>query len=162
MIHLTISQMNRLMFSVILISIVVLIWATVKTYNHVPPIPDALVTSEGESIFTSTDIRAGQAVFQKYNLMGFGTLLGNGSYFGPDFTAEYLALLRDFIAEERAQQEFGQPFSALNPNTQEQVMADVRIIFNSTKDQGNQIVFSEWAAAHQYILEIYRQRFVSG
>ena len=101
--RLTISQMNRFLFAVILVSALVLIWGTVQTYRHVPPIPEELVTLEGEIVFTRADIRAGQAVFQKYNLMGFGTLLGNGSYFGPDFTAEYLALLRDFIAERRAQ-----------------------------------------------------------
>ena len=159
---LTISQMNRFLLAVILASAVVLIWGTVQTYRHVPPIPEELVTTEGETVFTRSDIRAGQAVFQKYNLMGFGTLLGNGSYFGPDFTAEYLALLRDFIAEKRAKRDFGQSLTDLTAASQKQVMEAVQADLRSADDKRDYIVSSAWTAAHQHIVEVYRQRFVDG
>ena len=160
--RLTISQMNRFLLAVIVASAVVLIWGTVQTYRHVPPIPEELVSTEGETVFTRADIRAGQAVFQKYNLMGFGTLLGNGSYFGPDFTAEYLALLRDFIAETVAQREFGQPFTDLNTVARQQVMATVQVVVRATNSHENHVVSPEWAAAHRHIVEVYGQRFVDG
>ncbi len=160
--RLTISQMNRFLLVVILISAIVLIWGTIKTYRHVPPIPEELVTVEGQTVFTRADIRAGQAVFQKYNLMGFGTLLGNGSYFGPDFTAEYLALLRDFIAEILAQQEFGQPFKALTVVSQKQVMDTVQAAVRSVNSEEDYVVAPEWAAAHRHIVEVYQKRFVDG
>ena len=96
--RLSLRMANRLLVAAILISGVVLVWGTVQTYRSLPPLPEAVTTEQGQTLFTRSDIKTGQAVFQKYNLMGFGTLLGNGSYFGPDFTAEYLALLRDTIA----------------------------------------------------------------
>jgi nitric oxide reductase large subunit len=53
------------------------------------------VTESGTLLFTKDDITAGKEVFSKYALMSYGTLLGNGAYYGPDFTAEYLSFLAE-------------------------------------------------------------------
>jgi nitric oxide reductase subunit B len=55
-----------------------------------PPIPREVRTSEGRTLFTKSDIMAGQHLFQKFGLMQFGTIFGHGAYLGPDFTAESL------------------------------------------------------------------------
>lgn len=61
----------------------------VHTYTEAPPIP-TYVTAKGEIVFTKEDVLAGQVVFQKYALMEYGTMFGDGAYRGPDFTAEAL------------------------------------------------------------------------
>jgi nitric oxide reductase subunit B len=61
-----------------------------KVYTQGPPIPERVVTDQGEVLFTGRDILAGQQVFRKYGLMQHGTIFGHGAYLGPDFTAEYL------------------------------------------------------------------------
>lgn len=161
--RLTISQMNRLLLVVILASVTVLLWGTVQTYRSLPPLPEAFVTADGQAVFTRADIKAGQATFQRYNLMGFGTLLGNGSYFGPDFTAEYLALLRDGLVERFAQREFNRPPTALESEQEAQVLAQAQTNARSIKQRGNQVLITtEWAAAHQDIVKIYQKRFVNG
>jgi nitric oxide reductase subunit B len=55
-----------------------------------PPIPERVLTDDGQVLFTGDDIMAGQHLFQKYGLMQFGTIFGHGAYLGPDFTAQYL------------------------------------------------------------------------
>jgi len=161
--RLTISQMNRLLIVVILASVTVLLWGTVQTYRSLPPLPEAFVAPDGQVVFTRADIKAGQAAFQRYNLMGFGTLLGNGSYFGPDFTAEYLALLRDGLVERFAQREFDRLPPALGSEQEAQVLAQAQTNARSTKQEGNQILIStEWAEVHQDIVKIYQERFVNG
>lgn len=90
--------MNRLLLALIAESAVVLLWGTIRSYRNVPPMPERIVTTEGENVFTREHIREGQTVFQKYNLMGFGTLPGDDSYFGPGFAAraswrEYLNII---------------------------------------------------------------------
>lgn len=55
-----------------------------------PPIPARVVTGDGQVLFTSEEIWAGQHIFQRYGLMQLGTLFGHGAYLGPDFTAQYL------------------------------------------------------------------------
>ena len=74
-------------------------------YESRAPIPAAVQTEAGESLFTREQILGGQAVYQKYGLMDWGSVLGHGTYYGPDFTAEVLhervGLLRDMHAVER-------------------------------------------------------------
>lgn len=138
--RLTLQQANGLLASVIVVSGIVLFWCTVETYRQLPPLPDTFFTDDGKRLFAATDIKAGQRVFQLRNLMSFGTIFGNGSYFGPDFTAEYLAELRDTMGTKRA--------------------VSVR---ERLKLQGNKaVVPSEWMKAHQRIVALYRDRFVNG
>ena len=160
--RLTISQMNRMLLALIAVSAVVLLWGTVRTYRNVPPLPERIVTVEGETVFTRERIREGQTVFQKYNLMGFGTLLGNGSYFGPDFTAEYLALLRDFTADRIAIREFGRQFQELDSYARQQTMEAVRRAVRPEAGRRSHVVSSEWGAAHRNVIDVYRRRFVTG
>ncbi len=61
----------------------------IHTYTEAPPIPD-YVSQKGEVIFSKEDILKGQAVFQKYALMEYGTMFGDGALRGPDYTAEAL------------------------------------------------------------------------
>jgi len=56
------------------------------------PIPGRVTSEAGEVVFTHDQILGGQAAYQKYGLMDWGSVLGHGTYFGPDFTAGYLAL----------------------------------------------------------------------
>ncbi len=72
--------------------------------------------------------------------MSFGTVFGNGSYFGPDFTAEYLAVLRDTVGTPRAAA----------------VREQLRL------QNGNAVVPPEWADAHRRVVALYRDRFVNG
>jgi nitric oxide reductase subunit B len=75
-------------------------------YSEKAPLPARVTAPSGEILFTREDILAGQHVFQKYELMQFGTLYGHGAYLGPDFTAQYLhgaALdMLSFFGEEGA------------------------------------------------------------
>lgn len=60
------------------------------TYTDEPPIPQVIETSNGSTLFTGTDILAGQEIFLRNGLMEYGSIFGHGAYLGPDFTAEYL------------------------------------------------------------------------
>ena len=64
-----------------------LAWATVLTYQRVPPQPAAFVDPAGATIMTGADIVAGKGGFQKADLMDYGSIYGMGSYFGEDYTA---------------------------------------------------------------------------
>ncbi len=138
--RLSLRRANELLIAVIVLSGVVLFWGTVETYRRLPPVPDAFVTTDGKVLFTRDDIKAGQRVFQLRNLMSFGTIFGNGSYFGPDFTAEYLAVLRDTVGTQRA------------------LFIQKRLRLKN----GNAIVPSEWAEAHRKVVTLYKNRFVNG
>ncbi|WP_037361312.1 nitric-oxide reductase large subunit [Asinibacterium sp. OR53] len=61
----------------------------IHTYTEAPPVPD-YVSAEGAIIYRKADILNGQAIFQKYALMDYGSMFGDGANRGPDFTAEAL------------------------------------------------------------------------
>jgi nitric oxide reductase subunit B len=68
----------------------------VHTYTEAPPIPN-YVSSAGQNVFTKEDILKGQAVFQKYALMEYGSMFGDGANRGPDFTAEALHQVSSYM-----------------------------------------------------------------
>lgn len=61
----------------------------IHTYSEAPPIPD-FISDKGEVVYSKADILKGQAVFQKYALMEYGSMFGDGADRGPDFTADAL------------------------------------------------------------------------
>ncbi len=60
-----------------------------RTYKDAPPKPD-YVSSSGEEVVLQDSVERGQLVFQKYALMEYGSMFGDGAVRGPDFTAEAL------------------------------------------------------------------------
>ena len=68
----------------------------VHTYTEAPPIA-SFVSSKNETIFSKDEILKGQGVFQKYALMEYGSMFGDGANRGPDFTAEALHEVSDLM-----------------------------------------------------------------
>src|SRR5215831_17286596 len=60
------------------------------TYTQQPPIPARVVDANGTTLFTRSDITAGQELFLKNGLMEYGSIYGHGAWLGPDFTTDYL------------------------------------------------------------------------
>lgn len=55
-----------------------------------PPIPSAVVTENGETIYTRADIQKGRQVWQSIGGHQLGSIWGHGSYVAPDWTADWL------------------------------------------------------------------------
>lgn len=68
----------------------------IHTYTEAPPIPN-YVTEDGEIIISKEDILEGQAVFQEYALMEYGSMFGDGANRGPDYTAEALHRMSEYM-----------------------------------------------------------------
>ncbi|OIQ93655.1 nitric oxide reductase subunit B [mine drainage metagenome] len=68
----------------------------VHTYTEAPPIP-TYVSLKNETIFSKKDVLDGQAVFQKYALMEYGSMFGDGANRGPDYTAEALHYVSQYM-----------------------------------------------------------------
>ncbi len=104
----------------------ILIWLSAKTYQDAPPIPQRVVGTSGETVFTREDILAGQGVFLKYGLMDNGTIWGHGAYLGPDFAAAYLHMLAVDAAEIIARQKFRHGMAELSAAEQSAAGAEAQ------------------------------------
>jgi len=91
-----------------------LILGTYTTYQQVPPQPEQFLSPNGSVLFTQADIDVGKAGFQQADLMDYGSLYGMGSYFGEDYTAEYLVQLGKLTENNLAKQQFHLSFSQLS------------------------------------------------
>lgn len=101
-----------------IITFSILAFATKITYSTVPPRPDKITTETGATLITADDIVSGKGGFQKSDLMDYGSLFGMGSYFGEDYTADYLKKLGLETENNIAMLRFGAPYSTLSEDDQ--------------------------------------------
>jgi nitric oxide reductase subunit B len=80
-----------------------------RTYTASMPMPSNVVSESGRQLFTESDITRGQELFQARGVMQYGSVLGHGAYLGPDYTAEYLRLATDNVAEQWSMQGVSDP-----------------------------------------------------
>ncbi len=95
-----------------------MIAATYATYQQAAPLPQQMVAQSGAPVMAYADIVAGKSGFQKADLMDYGSLYGMGSYFGEDYTAEYLVQLGQQVQTNLAQAQFGKAFADLDADQQ--------------------------------------------
>jgi len=67
-----------------------LLYAGGQIYQAAPPIPAAVRSSNGATLFTRADIERGQSVWQSIGGMQQGSIWGHGSYVAPDWSADWL------------------------------------------------------------------------
>lgn len=79
----------KYMLAVLVVGAAGVLYMGVTTYDDAPPIP-AFVAPDGRVLASRETILDGQEVFQKYALMNYGSMFGDGGARGPDFTAETL------------------------------------------------------------------------
>ncbi|MDP3981722.1 MAG: nitric-oxide reductase large subunit, partial [Chlamydiota bacterium] len=104
--------------AVIAISFSVLGYFGSEIYHKAPPVPERVVTADGQVIFTSNDIKDGQNVWQSTGGQELGTVWGHGAYVAPDWTADWLHREAVYILDVWAKQSYGKSFSDLDEEIQ--------------------------------------------
>ncbi|WP_109127473.1 nitric-oxide reductase large subunit [Dyella sp. C11] len=86
-------------------SFAVLGWLGREIYLAAPPIPQRVVTTDGQVIFTGEQIQQGQQAWLQAGGQQLGTVWGHGSYIAPDWSADWLhreaLALRDTWARDQ-------------------------------------------------------------
>jgi nitric oxide reductase subunit B len=84
---------------VVVLSFAVLGWTGLRIYQQAPPVPDRVVTTDGQTLLEPGDIVAGQNLWQSMGGMEVGSVWGHGSYVAPDWTADWLHREAIFILD---------------------------------------------------------------
>lgn len=147
----------------IVLSLLVLAYGAVMVYDGQPPIPNQLRAPQGTVLATKNDINAGRDVFQRTDLMDFGSLYGNGSYFGPDWGTDYLHRQIDAMRSYDAQKQFKQSYASLSPAERATIDTLVKghLRTNHYVD-GTVTLTDDEAAAYLVVRQYYRQLFIKG
>src|SRR5215475_16206354 len=99
---------------VLSVSFAVLGWIGTRIYQKMPPIPAAIVATDGTVLVADGDIAKGQNVWQAMGGMEVGSVWGHGSYVAPDWTADWLHREVTFVLNEWAGKEYGREYEALS------------------------------------------------
>jgi nitric oxide reductase subunit B len=99
-------------------SFAILGWVGSEIFRQSPPIPRAVVTTDGQTMVAEGEVADGQNVWQAMGGMQVGSIWGHGSYVAPDWTADYLHREALFILDGWAKAEFAQSYSALGSEQQ--------------------------------------------
>ena len=104
--------------SVMVVSFAVLGYFGWEIYRQAPPIPDRVVTVEGNVLFTGQNISDGQNVWQSMGGQEVGTVWGHGAYLAPDWSADWLHREAIWLLEHWSQRDHGSEFASLALETQ--------------------------------------------
>jgi nitric oxide reductase subunit B len=131
------SFLKSILIFTILISFTVLLVGGYWIFKEMAPRPKEVRSESGKVLMTKETIIGGQAVFQKYGLMDYGTVLGHGSYMGPDYTAEALKIYTEGMQEYKAKELYNKPFSQLSKD--EKTIIRDKVIKEMRKNRYNPV-----------------------
>lgn len=131
--------------------------------RHAPPIPEKFHDPDGDVVLTAEQVRAGKKAFQANGLMNQGSILGNGSYFGVDLTADALELKARFMREYYARERGADSLADLDEDGRAAVERRVETELDGEAPSGPVAAYSAAEAyAHQQIREAYVERYHEG
>jgi nitric oxide reductase subunit B len=131
-------------------------------YEEAPPIPEGVVGPDGETVATGEAIREGKKQFQRNGLMNHGSILGNGAYYGEDYTADALDLKTEYMRGYYAEERYGSDYGGLSSAERAAVDQVVREDLESTYDGGPIRYSAAEAYAHERVREVYVERYHEG
>ncbi|WP_440009923.1 nitric-oxide reductase large subunit [Halomicrococcus sp. SG-WS-1] len=130
--------------------------------QNVPPIPDTVRGPDGNTVASDAQIQRGKAVFQSEGMMNHGSILGNGAYFGVDYTADALRLKTKFMRRYYARERYDAEYGDLDPPEQ----AAVDQIVKTDLDEGTIRGTAQYSAAevyaHRQVRQVYVDRYHDG
>lgn len=132
----------------------------IHTYTEAPPIPN-YVSEKGEIIIPGSEILNGQAVFQEYALMEYGSMFGDGANRGPDYTAEALHRMSEYMNDYyKSRLNTGDNSEFTVKGAQEQVRSEIKT--NRYEKANNRVTLTEsQITALSSLQEYYKNVFMN-
>jgi nitric oxide reductase subunit B len=152
----------RILAVVFVLSFTVLGWTGREIYLAAPPIPDAVVTNGGRTLFTADDIRRGQQVWLAAGGQQLGSVWGHGSYVAPDWSADWLHREAVTLRGLQAERLYGSSYDSLEVAQQGGLAAKLKQeLRQNTYDANSGVltVSDERAAAIETVAAHYRGLF---
>jgi nitric oxide reductase subunit B len=142
------STIRRLWFglgALLFVSFGVLLWMGGEIFRNAPPLPSAVVTESGQTVFTRNDIQTGREVWQSMGGQQLGSIWGHGALVAPDWSADWLHREARELLDLRARSKLGRPYADLTVAEQAALIADLRpaIRANGYDAENDRLVISD-------------------
>ncbi len=151
------SQTRRLWWglgALLVASFSVLLYMGGEIHRAAPPMPEAVVADNGETVFTRADIETGRTVWQSFGGQQLGSIWGHGALVAPDWSADWLH--REAVAwlDLRAQQAYGKPYAELGAGDRARLEAELKPDIRRNTWDGNAKTITVPAERAQAIAEV--------
>ena len=107
-------------------SFAVLLWVGDVVHQEAPPLPTAVVTSEGQTLYTRADLQEGRQVWQSIGGQQLGSIWGHGALLAPDWSADWLHREAMAMLELLARDEGAASFASLDAEHQAALKARIQ------------------------------------
>lgn len=111
--------------ALLITSFAVLLWAGGEIFRAAAPVPERVLSSAGEAVWTRADIERGRQVWQSIGGMQLGSIWGHGSYVAPDWSADWLHREAEAILDQWARDAGAQRHA--QRTAEEQAAAEARL-----------------------------------
>ncbi|TCS34054.1 nitric oxide reductase NorZ apoprotein [Paucimonas lemoignei] len=95
------------------LSFSVLGWMGTEIYLKAPPIPQQVVSTDGDVLFSEGQVDRGQAAWRAAGGQQVGSVWGHGSYLAPDWSADWLHREAIALRDIWARRDFGKSYAEL-------------------------------------------------
>ncbi len=154
----------KVLGAIMLLSFGILLFLGREIYLTAPPVPSAVQTTTGVTLFTKDDIQTGREVWQTVGGQQLGSVWGHGGYVAPDWSADWLHREATGLLELWSTREHGKSFDALDAAQQGALKARLQqeIRTNSYDATTGVVTVSEdRAAVIAQVAQHYRDLFGS-
>jgi nitric oxide reductase subunit B len=156
------QTLAKILVAVFVFNLVVMGAGAWFAYQESPPIPETVTGPDGETLVTQQQVQDGKVAFQQAGLMNHGSILGNGAYYGPDYTADTLDLKVEYMRTYYAEERHGQAYSDLDTGQQAAIDAQVEADLSDGPSEGVIQYSAAEAYAHQQVRQEYVERYHEG
>jgi nitric oxide reductase subunit B len=150
------------LIGLLVISFTVLLWVGGEIHRVMPPIPNAVVTQSGETLYTRAEIQEGRQVWQSIGGHQLGSIWGHGSYVAPDWSADWLHRETTAWLDLRARAEMGRPYAELGVGEQARLQVELRPLLRGNgydASTGTLVIPAERAQAIRQVAQHYDSLF---
>ncbi|HDJ6180973.1 TPA: cbb3-type cytochrome c oxidase subunit I [Staphylococcus aureus] len=158
------KRLVKVLLTILVIVFSILLVGGWYIFKNEAPRPTKIVDQQGHTLVTKGELISGQAIYEKYGLTDYGSYLGNGSYLGPDYTAEalhhYLIGMRKYYAQDIYHKQLYKLNHAELAVVKDKVMKEIRI--NRYSEKEDQLVLTPGQVyGLKYLQDYYKKEFVN-
>ncbi|MBS3401219.1 cbb3-type cytochrome c oxidase subunit I [Staphylococcus aureus] len=158
------KRLVKVLLTILVIVFSILLVGGWYIFKNEAPRPTKIVDQQGHTLVTKGELISGQAIYEKYGLTDYGSYLGNGSYLGPDYTAEalhhYLIGMRKYYAQDIYHKQLHKLNHVEIAVVKDKVMKEIRI--NRYSEKEDQLVLTPGQVyGLKYLQDYYKKEFVN-
>lgn len=147
----------------IVVSFAVLLYYGGRIYREAPPVPERVVTTDGQVVLTGDDIRDGQNVWQSMGGHELGSIWGHGAYVAPDWSADWLHREAELLVDALAVEQYGTSgYAELGAEQQAQLRVRLQTMLRPNRydaDTGTLTIAPDRARAIAQLTDYYTRLF---